>query len=220
MFDRLIASRTHFPDRPLAPSGTVAVLAHAAVCAAWVLATLHPQRVVDAGGSPIVISWPQPAEHRSYGDRWDGIPAPAEPTWDLSRLPPIDLPSIDEPVPFDPRVPLRGGGDDLRVNGVADGPWSPTAVDAAPALLAGPPLAYPDVLRRAGIQGTVVVQAVIDTLGRVEPGSLLLESSHAGFAAAARAYVLGAVFRPGRTHGRAVRVLVRLPIGFTLAPTR
>jgi len=159
MFDRLIASRTHFPDRPLAPSGTVAVLAHAAVCAAWVLATLHPQRVVDAAGPPIVISWPQPAEHRSHGDPLDGIPGPAEPTWDLSRLPPIGLPSIDEPVPFDPRVPLRGGGDDLRVNGVADGPWSSTAVDAAPALLAGPPLAYPDVLRRAGIQGTVVVQA-------------------------------------------------------------
>ncbi len=38
--------------------------------------------------------------------------------------------------------------------------------------------------------------------------------------AAGRAYVLGAVFRPGRAHGRAVRVLVRLPIGFTLAPPR
>ena len=93
-------------------------------------------------------------------------------------------------------------------------------MDDPPALLAGPPLAYPEVLRRAGTTGTVVVQVVIDTLGRAEPRSLLLESSHAGFEAAARAYVLGAVFRQGRTHGRAVRVLVRLPIGFTLRPTR
>ena len=89
-----------------------------------------------------------------------------------------------------------------------------------PALLAGPPLVYPEVLRRAGTTGTVVVQVVIDTLGRAEPRSLVLESSYAGFETAARAYVLGAVFRPGRTHGRAVRVLVRLPIGFTLRPTR
>src|SRR6266508_4537181 len=214
MFDRLIASRARFPDRPLAPSGTVAVLAHAAVGAAAMLATLHPQRVADATGSPIVISWPQPAEHRSHGDGFDGIPGPAEPKWEIPPLPPIGLPPIDGRLPFDPRVPLRGGGGDLRMNGETDGPWSPTAVDAAPALLAGPPLAYPEVLRRAGIEGTVVVQAVIDTLGRVEPGSLLLETSHAGFAAAARAYVLGAVFRPGRAHGRAVRVLVRLPIGF------
>ena len=75
-------------------------------------------------------------------------------------------------------------------------------------------------LLRAGTVGTVVVQVVIDTLGRAEPGSVVLQSSHAGFEAAARAYVLGAVFRPGRTHGQAVRVLVRIPIGFTLSPTR
>ncbi len=57
-------------------------------------------------------------------------------------------------------------------------------------------------------------------LGRAEPGSLVLQSSHPGFEGAARAYVLGALFRPGRTHGRAVRVLVRLPISFTLRPPR
>jgi hypothetical protein len=64
------------------------------------------------------------------------------------------------------------------------------------------------------------VQLVIDTLGRAEPGSLVLQSSHPGFEGAARAYVLDALFRPGRTHGRAVRVLVRLPISFTLRPPR
>src|SRR2546423_15220663 len=79
---------------------------------------------------------------------------------------------------------------------------------------------YPDVLRRTGTTGTVTVQLVIDTLGRAEPGSLVLQSSHPGFEAAARAYVLGALFRPGRMRGRAVRVLVRLPISFTLRPPR
>ena len=220
MFDRLIASSTHFPARPLARSGTVAVLVHAGVCAAAVWATLHPQQVSHATGAPIVLSWPLPSEDASRGDRFDRIPGPMAPPVDVPRQPPIALPPIDARPPFDARALLRSSGGTTPVGGASDGPWSSTAVDDAPALLAGPPLAYPDVLRRAGIQGSVVVQAVIDTLGRVEPGSLVLESSHAGFAAAARAYVLGAVFRPGRTFGRAVRVLVRLPIGFTLAPTR
>jgi TonB family protein len=220
MFDRLIPSSNHLADRPRARSGTVAVLLHAGVCAAAVLATLRTHRVSRGESLSVVISWPHASEDRSLRDRFDGIPGPPEPSWGVPPQPPIGLPPIDDRPPFDPRLLLRGGGGDPRVDGVPEGPWSPTAVDNPPALLAGPPLVYPDVLRRAGTQGTVVVQAVIDTLGRAEPGSLALESSHAGFEAAARAYVLGVVFRPGRAHGRAVRVLVRLPIGFTLAPPR
>jgi len=83
-------------------------------------------------------------------------------------------------------------------------------------LLAGPPPAYPDLLRAAGIQGRVVLQAVIDTLGRAEGAAVVVESSNRGFDAAALAYVRRALFRPGRVHGRAVRVLIRLPIDFTL----
>src|SRR5258705_12867372 len=123
MFDRLIASSNYFRDRPLAPSGTVAVLVHLGVCAAAVFATLHPHRVADAAAPPIVIAWPQPAEDRSIGQLLDGIPGPMEPLWDVPRLPPIGLPPIDERPPFDPRSLLRGGGGDLRVNDVADGPW-------------------------------------------------------------------------------------------------
>src|SRR2546430_2294744 len=115
-------------------------------------------------------------------------------------------------------LPISPG--DHGVDGAPEGPWSALAVDEPPVLLAGPPLGYPDVLRRTGTTGTVTVQLVIDTLGRAEPGSLVLQSSHPGFEGAARAYVLGALFRPGRTHGRAVRVLVRLPISFTLRPPR
>jgi len=179
--------------------------------------------VSKAEGPPIIISWPQPREDRSHADPLDRIPGPTAPPIDVPTQAPIGLPPIDPGVPFDPKLLLRGAGDapgDRDVDGAPDGPWSFSPVDDPPALLAGPALVYPEVLRRAGTTGTVVVQVVIDTLGRAEPRSLVLESSYAGFETAARAYVLGAVFRPGRTHGRAVRVLVRLPIGFTLRPTR
>ncbi len=198
----------------------VSVLAHAGVCAAAVLATLRPPLVSRVAGPPIVLSWPLPSERRSHSGGSDQLPGPTAPPIDVPQQPPIDLPPIDARPRFDAKVLLRGGGGTSHADGASDGAWSAAAVDDPPVLLAGPPLAYPDVLRRAGIEGTVLVQVVIDTLGRSEPGSVVLQSSHAGFEAAARAYVLRALFRPGRTHGRAVRVLVRLPIAFTLAPTR
>ena len=222
MFDKLIASRNRIAARSRVPSSAVAVLAHAGVCAGIVLATLRPHRGSAADVPPMIIVWPQPVEDWLPGPP-DQIDGPNVPSIDVPTQAPIGLPPIDAGVHFDPKSLLPGAREavgDRGVDGAPDGPWSPTAVDDPPALLAGPPLAYPEVLRRGGTAGTVVVQVVIDTLGRAEPRSLALESSHAGFDAAARAYVLGAVFRPGRAHGRAVRVLVRLPIAFTLRPTR
>lgn len=90
-------------------------------------------------------------------------------------------------------------------------------VEDGPALLGGPALEYPDLLRRAGVEGRVLVEAVIDTAGRAEPGSVTVVSSpHSGFDGPARTYVAAARFRPGRAGGRPVRVLVRIPIDFTL----
>jgi len=224
MFDRLIASKRCAADRPGVPSGTVSVLVHAGVCAAAVLGTLRPHRLAGVDGPPIVISWPQPTEVRSnVDDGFDQVPGLVTAPIDVPPQSPIGLPPIDARGPFDLKLLLRRvreAAGDHGVGGAPEGPWSPIAVDEPPVLLAGPPLAYPDVLRRTGTTGTVMVQLVIDTLGRAEPGSLALQSSHPGFEGAARAYVLGALFRPGRTHGRAVRVLVRLPISFTLRPPR
>ena len=223
MFDRLIASKCHAADRPVVPGGTVSVLLHAGVCAAAVLATLRPHHVAGVEGPPILISWPQPSEDGSDGPGpFDPAPGPVLPI-DVPPQSPIALPPVDGGASFDPKLLLRAvhaAGGDQDVDGAPDGPWSPNALDEPPALLAGPPLAYPDLLRRRGTSGTVMMQLVIDTLGRAEPLSLVLQSSHPGFESAARAYVLGALFRPGRTHGRAVRVLVRLPISFTLNPPR
>ena len=90
-------------------------------------------------------------------------------------------------------------------------------VDERPEILSRPPLFYPPLLRHAGVQGRVIVQAVIDTLGRAEPRSLkITQRPNPGFEQSARDYVLHAVFRPARLTGRAVRVLVRIPIDYTI----
>ena len=86
-------------------------------------------------------------------------------------------------------------------------------VDERPMFLSGPPLEYPNLLRQAGIQGRVLVRAIIDTTGRAEPASVqVIESPHAGLNQAARNFVLQAHFRHGRFRGRAVRVLITFPV--------
>jgi TonB family protein len=92
-------------------------------------------------------------------------------------------------------------------------------VEERPEILSGPRLIYPDLLRAARIQGRVIVQAIVDTTGRAEPASVkVIQSPNPGFDQSAMDYVMKALFRPGRIHGRAVRVLLNLPIDFSIKP--
>src|SRR2546427_437796 len=80
---------------------------------------------------------------------------------------------------------------------------------------------YPELLKQAQIQGRVIVQAVIDTLGRAEPNTIkILQSPNPGFDQPSRNYVLKTLFRPARVHGRAVRVLINIPIDYKITQGR
>src|SRR2546421_5433108 len=88
-------------------------------------------------------------------------------------------------------------------------------VDERPVFLSGPPLRYPPLLRQAGIEGRVLVRAIIDTTGRADPASAqVIDSPHPGFNEAARNALLQARFRGGRFRGRAVRVVITFPVDF------
>ena len=66
-------------------------------------------------------------------------------------------------------------------------------------------------------QGRVVVRAIIDTAGRVEPTSLkIVQSPSPGFDEPTKQWALKALFRPARLHGRAVRSYVNLPFDYSL----
>lgn len=113
------------------------------------------------------------------------------------------------------------GGDSLRLlPGGSEGITTPIdarAADEAPRLLAHPPLRYPEVMRQAGLEARVVVEAVLDTTGRIEPGSLRLSGgAHALFEAEARAVVTGSRYHPARLAGRAVRVRIQVPVAFSM----
>ena len=98
-----------------------------------------------------------------------------------------------------------------------DGVYLSALVQESPELLAAPTPAYPPLLRAPGVQGEVIVTAVVDTLGQAESGSVrIVRSDNPGFEAAAQASVRAARFRPARIYGRAVRVLVQVPVVFRL----
>ncbi len=84
-------------------------------------------------------------------------------------------------------------------------------------VLTGPLPAYPDLLRQAGIQGRVILEAVVDTTGRVLAQSIsLISATNPGFVAPARQALLATLFRPAMMGGKAVRMRVRIPYEFAI----
>jgi TonB family protein len=93
--------------------------------------------------------------------------------------------------------------------------WS-VLPEAQPEVLTGPLPAYPELLRQTGLQGRVVLEAVVDTTGRIVPQSILLVSAtNPGFVAPARQALAATLFRPAMTGGKPVRMRVRIPYDFT-----
>src|ERR1700704_5776199 len=84
-------------------------------------------------------------------------------------------------------------------------------------VLTAPLPVYPDLLRHAGVQGRVVLEAVIDTTGRVLSQSIaVVSATNPGFVAPARQALQATLFRPAMVVGKAVRMRVRIPYEFAI----
>jgi TonB family protein len=110
--------------------------------------------------------------------------------------------------------PLGGGTASEETVGGKD------SLDASPAMITCPQLLpYPDSLRRAGTEGTVVLEFVVEVDGKAVPSSIrVLTSTHEGFESPAIEMIGGCLFQPGKKGDQPVRVLTRMPINFTLPP--
>lgn len=77
---------------------------------------------------------------------------------------------------------------------------------------------YPQALRQAGIQGRVLLDAIIDRDGFIEPQSIrAVQTTHMAFVAPAMEVLATARFCPGRLDGRRVRVRIQVPINFRVS---
>lgn len=113
--------------------------------------------------------------------------------------------------------------------GTTDDPGSPATglsilaedqVDRPVLLAPGtrPPM-YPESLRAAGLSGIVLAEFVVDTAGRIEPGSVrVVDSDHPMFSDAVRRTLPAYRFLAAEVSGRKVRQLVRLPFRFAVSP--
>ena len=77
---------------------------------------------------------------------------------------------------------------------------------------------YPADLRKQGVKGEVRIAFVVDTFGRVEPGSMRLQmSTDRRFATAVLTALPNMLFIPAEIGGRKVKQLVQQPFMFTIS---
>ena len=166
-----------------------------------------------------------PARQPNTASSTPGVPTiPAVPqpviTSDVATtIPAVGAPILDPRGEFGRTPSMSGlGSTDGAPNGTDGSPLPERFVEKVVVALPGTAPRYPDVLRQAGVEGDVHVQFVVDTLGRVEPGSVrVIDATHDQFAAAVRTALSSrARFKPAEAGGRKVRQLVEQTFTFRL----
>ncbi len=115
--------------------------------------------------------------------------------------------------PVNPDGSGKGGGD--KIAPPVDEPIRVTGAVTRPVLIDSPQPRYTEMARRAGVQGTVIVEAIIDETGRVTDVRIL-KPLPMGLDRAAVEAVQSWRFRPATLNGRAVKVYYTLTANFTL----
>ncbi len=125
-------------------------------------------------------------------------------------------PGIGEPSPTaDPEHSWEPG---ILLSPLSSAPKSAGQVDKPALPLPGNirPL-YPEMLRAAGIEGSVTLRFVIDTMGAVEnPSVVIVRSDHELFASTVRSALSTHRFLPAEAGGRKVRMLVEQRFDFAI----
>lgn len=139
-----------------------------------------------------------------------------------TEIPPVNLNERFDPKDFTGRGQEGGIGTGV-VGGTGPVPtvngevFLAADIDDPPTVLGSVQLRFPPVMQQAGISGVVDVQYVVDTTGHAEPSSFkIMKSTHKAFEEPAREAILKAVFKPGRSRGTAVRVLVQQKLKFNI----
>ncbi|MGH7671456.1 MAG: energy transducer TonB [Gemmatimonadales bacterium] len=220
MFDNLIESKQKADAKKAFGLGFVSLMGHSVLVLLAVIATLTAgQAAQDMLVDTTMVFLNQQEEQKQEEQpvidipQLKGFQTVVAPTDIPTNIPPINLQEH-----FDPKDYSGSGVEGGIGTGVMpDQVFLESVVEERPEVLSGPQPQYPDLLRQAGIQGRVIVQAIIDTSGRAEPPSVkVIQSPNPGFDQPSKTYVLRALFRPARVHGRAVRVLINLPIDFRI----
>ena len=223
MFDHLIESNRKADPKKAFGLGFVSLTVHSLLVLAAVIATITAGQASEETTLDTAMVFLNQEETKKPEEQPPVLEIPQLKGFQTVVAPtdiPTNIPPINLQEHFDPKDYTGTGVEGGIGTGIvpsSDQVFMESVVEERPEVLSGPSLVYPDLLRQAGVQGRVIVQAIIDTSGRAEPPSVkIIQSPNPGFDQPARSYVLRALFRPARVHGRAVRVLVNLPIDFKI----
>lgn len=194
-------------------SSVASVTLHAALGAVFLFGTTKTAPPpTEARAESVVVVLPEPDRDAPP----TGVPL-AVPNIGMHVIDPLGLPSSLPDVGALTPIPFSTAWSPHPGNG--GGPVNAGTVFAeeAPEILSGPLPAYPDLLRQAGAEGVVVLEARVDSTGRVLGASIsVVSATHSGFVEPARRALIATLFRPARVNGRAVPTLVRVPFAFSI----
>ncbi len=224
MFDVLIESKRKKNRKKGFGVGLVSLTLHTALIAGAVYATLHAGQTDTAVKVDTAMVYLQQEQQQKPPEQQPvqlDVPLKGFQTVIAPEVMPTNIPPVNLSEKFDPKDYSGSGVEGGIATGIVptgNEVFMEAIVEEKPSVLSGLQPQYPELLRQAGIQGRVMVQAIIDTTGRAEPPSVKVVSSpNPGFDQPAKNYVLKALFRPARVHGRAVRVLINIPIDFKIS---
>ena len=220
MFDNLIESRPQKRGlRRNLPNSLFSLVLHGVLIYAAVQATMHSGMVAET-----VIDTTMVFLEEEEKPEEPAAPPPPPKGFQTLMAPveiPTSIPPIDLNEKFDPRN-FSGVGVEMGV-ATGTGPIDLTqvfveaVVDEPPERISFPQPDYPRILLEAGVEGTVTLEAIIDTTGHAEANSIkVISSTNRAFEAPARDAMRRALFRPGRVRGQPVRVLVHMPLRFVI----
>jgi periplasmic protein TonB len=230
MLGTLIESERHV--RRSAGGSLISILAHGALVVSAVVATTttHLSRPVTVDPPPIFVRPVQPtapvSTRPTRAGRSDQSASPAVRLIRMLIDIPTDAPPGDVLTPptaqdfTDARAhqPFCGIVCPVSHNGNGGGVTTWTSSEMQMQLRETPkPPRYPERLRSAGIEGSVLVKFVVDTMGRVDPSSVeVLASTHDLFTAAVRETLTRLSFNPASDGTRKIRAAAIMPFQFTL----
>jgi TonB family protein len=213
----LLESKRKTGKKRLFGVGFASLAIHSAMIAGIVYATLHAAPRDDQVRMDTTVVLLALQEQRKAADPPPVQLSDALKGFQTVAIPaqiPTDIPAVDLQQRFDPQD-YSGSGVEGGLGG--NEVYAEALVEERPALLSAPAPVYPALLRQAGIQGRVILPAVIDTTGRVEPASVrIIQSPHPAFDQPTKDWVLKALFRPARVRGRGVRVFINLLVDYSI----
>ncbi len=153
------------------------------------------------------------------------------PTEQIKRPPPparpaVPIPTENEDVPEDETIEPT----EIDLSDIPPPPEPPQTDESANIFVAydEPPmpiggfeaiqrnLKYPDIARKAGIEGRVIVNVLIDVDGRVVDTKILRSLGHSGCDEAAIEAIRSVRWKPAKQRDRPVKVWVGIPVIFKL----